>query len=330
VAEAMRAALCPPGGATHADGAGEACVLGSKELQREERFGQADRVIQIGFWINAVLMTLKLAAGHFGRSEAVFADGVESACDFVALLSTMIALRIGRRPFDANHPYGHGKAESLAAILVALVIVATGAGILVGAYETVAHHRYGRPEMMAVLAAVVTIVVKEILCRYSLRVGRALGSPAVLAVAKDHRKDAVTSVATLVGVGGAYLGFGILDPVAAGLTALFIFHIGWETFAEAAHDLMDGRPPEDLLTQAAAVAEGVAGVEHVHEIRGRRSGQYVILDLKLDMDPQMTVKASHDIAVRVKGLIFDRFPGVGDVMIHINPHDEEHPHLIRL
>jgi cation diffusion facilitator family transporter len=184
--------------------------------------------------------------------------------------------------------------------------------------------------VIAVLAAVVTIVAKEILCRYSLRVGRALGSPAVLAIAKDHRKDAVTSVATLVGVGGAYLGLGILDPLAAGLTALVIFHIGWETFAGAAHDLMDGQPPEELLTQAATLAAGVAGVEHVHEIRGRRSGQYIILDLKLDMDPQMTVKASHDIAIQVKHLLFERFPGVGDVMIHINPHDEEHPDLIRL
>ena len=299
-------------------------------MQREERFGQADRVIRIGFWINAVLMVMKLAAGHFGGSEAVLADGVESACDFVALLSIMAALRIGRRPFDSNHPYGHGKAESLAAILVALIIVTSGAGILFQAYQTVTLHRYGRPELIAVLAALVTIVVKGILSRYSLRVGGDLGSPAVLAIAKDHRKDAVTSVATLAGVGGAYLGIGILDPLAAGLTSFFIFHIGWEMFVDAAHDLMDGRPPEELLAQVSALAEGVSGVEHVHEIRGRRSGQYVILDLKLDMDPQMTVKASHDIAIRVKRLIFERFPGVGDVMTHINPHDEEHRDLIRL
>jgi len=299
-------------------------------MQREERFGLADRVIWIGFWINAVLMVMKLAAGHFGGSEAVVADGVESAADFVALLSTMVALRIGRRPFDANHPYGHGKAESLAAILVSLIIATTGAGILFRAYQSITLHRYGTPELIAVLAAVVTIMVKEILCRYSLRVGGRLGSPAVLAIAKDHRKDALTSVATLAGVGGAHLGLGILDPLAAGLTSFFIFHIGWGTFVGAAHDLMDGRPPEELLAQANALAEGVPGVEHVHEIRGRRSGQYIILDLKLDMDPQMTVKASHDIAIQVKRLIFERFPGVGDVMIHINPHDEEHPDLIRL
>jgi divalent metal cation (Fe/Co/Zn/Cd) transporter len=116
----------------------------------------------------------------------------------------------------------------------------------------------------------------------------------------------------------------------AGLTAPFIVRIGRETFAEAGRDLVDGRPPQELLTQAATLAEGVAGVEDVHEIRGRRSGQYVILDLELDVGLQMTVKASHDIAIQVKRLTSDRFPGVGEVVIYINPHDEEHPHLIRL
>jgi divalent metal cation (Fe/Co/Zn/Cd) transporter len=112
---------------------------------------------------------------------------------------------------------------------------------------------------------------------------------------------------------------------------LFIFHIGWETFSNAAHDLMDAQPPEEMLVTVTRLAEGVAGVEHVHEIRGRRSGQYLIIDLKLEMDPDMTVKESHSIATEVKRTIFERFPNVGDVMIHINPHDDpEHEDLIRL
>ena len=300
-------------------------------MEREERFGQADRAIRVGFWVNALLMIVKLAAGHFGGSEAVFADGVESAADFVVLLSTMVALRIGRRPYDAAHPYGHGKVESLAASLVALVISATGVGILYRAVQSVLLAEYGKPALIAVLAAGLTILAKEALYRYSLRVGETLGSPAVLAIARDHRKDAVSSIATLVGVAGAYLGVGMLDPLAAGLTSLFILYIGWTTFRGAANELMDGLPAEDLIAQVVRLAEGVPGVEHVHEIRGRRSGQYVLIDLKLDMDPQMTVKQSHDIATRVKRLIFERHAEVGDVMIHINPHDdEEHADLIRL
>lgn len=155
-------------------------------------------------------------------------------------------------------------------------------------------------------------------------------SPALLAIAKDHRKDALTSIATLVGVTGAFFGFGIMDPIAAGITSLFIFRIGYETFRSAAHDLMDGRPPEELVSAIRGIAEHVEGVEHVHEIKARRSGQYVIVDLKLDMDPDMTVKRSHDIATQVKKRIFSRYTNIGDVMIHINPHDEKHKDLTRL
>jgi cation diffusion facilitator family transporter len=299
-------------------------------MNREERFSGAERVIWIGFLFNAVLMIMKLACGHFGDSEAVFADGVESACDFIVIASGLIALRIGRRPLDGTHPYGHGKAESIAAIVISLVIFLTGAGILFRSVLTIIRGSFPAPELIAVLAAAVTIGVKEYLYRFSMRVGAGLESPAVLAIAKDHRKDALTSIATLVGVTGAFFGFGVLDPLAAGLTALFIFRIAWETFHSAAHDLMDGKPSDSFIEGVRSLAEGVSGVEHVHEIKARRSGQYVIVDLKLDMDPQLTVKESHDISLRVKRGIFKKFSNVGDVMIHINPHNEIHKDLTRL
>lgn len=299
-------------------------------MGRQARFAGADRVIRIGFIANALLMTLKLACGHFGGSEAVFADGVESACDFIAIASTMIALRIGRRQPDGRHPYGHGRAESISAILVAIVIFLTGAGILVRSVFSIFTGTYPKPEIIAVLAAAVTIAAKELLYRFTIKTGSRLESPALLAVAQDHRKDALTSVATLAGVTGAYLGIGVMDPIAAAISSLWIFRIGSSTFRSAAHDLMDGRPPEMLISAIREIAEKVEGVEHVHEIRARRSGQYVIVDLKLDMDPEMTVKRSHDIATRVKKAIFRKFHNVGDVMIHINPHDESHRDLTRL
>jgi cation diffusion facilitator family transporter len=291
-------------------------------MDRKERFGRAESAIAIGFWFNAILMTVKLLAGHFGHSEAVFADGVESAA--------MIALRIGRKPLDEAHPYGHGKSESIAAILVSLLIFAAGTGILYRAFGSIVSGTAEEPHGIAVLAAGATIVIKEALFRYTRSVSRKLESPAVEAIARDHRKDAVTSLATLAGVGGAYLGVALLDPLAAALSALIIFYIGWQTFRGAANELMDGLPPQELIHAVTTIAEGVAGVEHVHEIRGRRSGQYLIVDLKLEMDPAMTVKEAHAITALVKRLIFEAFPNVGDVMIHINPHDEAHEDLIRL
>ncbi len=299
-------------------------------MERRERFGNAERVIQIGFWVNAVLMTMKLLAGYFGKSEAVFADGLESAADFIALGSSMIALRIGSRPFDEAHPYGHGRAESIAAIVVSFVIFATGGWILVRSVHVIIDGAYETPAAVAVAAAFLTIVIKEALYRYSFTVGNRLGSPAILAVAKDHRKDAITSVSTLVGVTGAFFGVAVLDPLAAGITSVFIFHIGYETFMGAAHDLMDGKPADNCVEGIRELAQKVAGVEHVHEIRCRRSGQYLIVDLKLDMDPEMTVRKSHAIATIVKERIFESYSNVGDVMIHINPHEDDHQDLIRL
>ena len=300
------------------------------EMNRSIRFGMADRAIVIGFWINACLMMIKLLAGYFGKSEAVFADGLESACDFVAMLFAMIALKIGRKPLDSTHPYGHGKAESIAAIFVSLVIVATGCAILYTSIMTIVGRDYVAPQLIAVLAALATIIAKEILYRYTRSVAKKLDSPAVEAIAKDHRKDALTSIATLIGVTGAFFGAALMDPLAAGLTAFFIFYIGGKTFIGATYDLMDGQPPTDLIAAVTAITEKVPGIEHVHQIRCRRSGQYLIVDLKLDMDPNMTVKQSHAITVEVKRLIFERFPNVGDVMVHVNPHEEMHEDLIRL
>lgn len=299
-------------------------------MQRDQRFDSADRIIKVGFWVNALLMVFKLSAGHWGHSDAVFADGIESACDFVALFSTMVALRLGRQPFDEKHPYGHGRAESLSALLISLVILATGGWILYDSVVSIIRHDFTSPGMIAVTAAFVTILVKEWLYRFTQKTGRELESPSLLAIAKDHRKDALTSISTLAGVLGAFFGFGIMDPLAAGLTSFFILHIGLETYRGAAHDLMDGSVPVNFIEKVTQLAESVERVEHVHDIRGRRSGQYMIIDLKLDMDPAMTVKESHDIAKQVKKLIFDGFPNVGDVMIHINPHEEEHEDMIRL
>jgi cation diffusion facilitator family transporter len=299
-------------------------------MERNERFDSADRIIKIGFWVNALLMIFKLAAGHWGRSDAVFADGIESACDFVAIFSTMVALRLGRKPFDEKHPYGHGRAESLAALLISLVIIATGGWILVDSAQTISRHDFKTPGLVAVGAAFCTIIIKEWLYRFTQKTGATLASPSLLAIAKDHRKDALTSISTLAGVVGAFFGFGFMDPLAAGLTSFFILHIGYQTFRDAAHDLMDGSVPPDFIQEVMRLAESVSHVEHVHDIRGRRSGQYMIIDLKLEMDPAMTVKESHDVATRVKKLIFEGFPNVGDVMIHINPHEEEHEDLIRL
>jgi len=232
--------------------------------ERQTRFNQAETVIRIALAVNALLMVAKLLAGRLGHSEALFADGVESACDLA-------------------------------------------------------------------ISAAATILLKETLARATFRQARIIGSPMLNALAQDHRKDALTSIGTLLGCGCAFLGWRFMDPFFAGLTGLLIAHVGINTVRGATQDLIDTALPEERLNAISAVAAAVEGVEHVHEIRGRSSGQYIILDLKLDMDPEMTVARSHEIATEVKRRIFEADASVGDVMIHINPHDDpNHTDLIRL
>lgn len=300
-------------------------------LSRPERFALAERLVRLGLAANIALMLMKLAAGHFGRSEAVFADGVESACDLAISAASLLTLRVSRQPFDRRHPYGHGRVESIAALVVGCIIVATGVWILFAAAASVAEGHVARPTMVAVAAAALTIFAKESLARITSRQARKLGSPVLRALAHDHRKDAITSLFTLAGCGAAALGWLVLDPLMAGVTALLIGHVGVATFREAARELMDSALPDELLTAISAIAMETEGIEHVHEIRGRRSGQFVIVDLKLEMDPQMTVERSHELATLVKRRIFDAEPSVGDVMIHVNPHDDpRHEDLVRL
>lgn len=305
--------------------------MNAENLQRGARFDVADRAIHIGIAANVALVAVKLSAGHFGRSEAVFADGVESACDLVVAIGTLLAMRISRVPSDARHPYGHGRVENIAALMIGAVILATGLWILFASAHSAFAHVHGRPTWIAVAAAAVTIVGKELLARYTSRVGALIGSPSVTALARDHRKDALTSVATLVGAGCAMLGATILDPIVAGVASLLILRTGWSTFASASQELMDAALPAEDIDKVTTLAASVAGVEHVHEIKGRRAGQYMIIDLKLEMDSEMTVRDSHEVAARVKRLIFEAYPTVGDVMIHVNPHDDpHHQDIVRL
>lgn len=301
------------------------------QLKREARFRLAAKLTRIGLVANLVLMAGKLLVGHFGRSSALFADGIESACDLSVSVASLVTLRFTRNPCDSRHPYGHGRAESLAEFLVGLVIIATSVWIVSDAVITVAGGVFTRPHWLTVVVAALTIIIKESLARLTFGGAERLHSPVLNALAHDHRKDAITSIGTLAGCGAALLGMGRLDPVFAGLTGLLIAHVGMETIRKAVADLIDAALPGEKIEAISAVAESVAGVEHVHEIRGRRSGQFIIVDLKLDMDPEMTVRHSHEIATLVKQKIFDADPCVGDVMIHINPHnDPDHEDMIRL
>lgn len=300
------------------------------EMDRETRFNLAAKMIAVSFWVNGILMIAKFIVGYFGNSSAVLADGVESAADFIVIISASLAIRIGKQPSDRTHPYGHGKAEGIAALFASMVIAASGIGLLTYVGTLVVSGMMMKPHPGAIVVAALTIILKGILFYSTQKSATKTGSPALNALARDHQKDALTSLATLAGVIGASLGWPLLDPAAAVFTSLFIFHLAWKTARLSTHELMDGQPPRSFLEKVTSLSASVQGVHKVHEIRARRSGQYIIVDLKLEIDPHMTVKEAHDICDQVKRCIFDEFDYVGDVMIHINPAEEPHEDLIRL
>lgn len=288
-------------------------------LTAEERYKKGERVTWMGVVGNILLTAFKLFAGIVGRSQAMIADAVESFSDIIATLVVLISLRISRKPMDAEHPYGHGRAESLATAAVGLIIVAFGLYILYSSARLLFISRLRAPEQIALIAAVITIVIKEIMYRYVSSAASRLESSVIMASAWDYRKDAVSSLATMFGIAGARLGFPILDPLVAALVSFLIMKIGYDVLETATKELMDTAPEKPTAKQIIAIAEACTGVEHAY-VRARRMGQFVFVDMKIDIDPEYTISQGHAIAKEVKTQVMKKLDNVADVMVHVNPH----------
>ncbi len=295
-------------------------------VDREERFRKGERVSWMGIWGNVALTIFKALAGILGRSQAMVADATHSLSDIATTTFVLLSLKISKKPVDETHPYGHGKIEAIAAGLVGSLLGAAGVAILLSAIRSISVGVSRIPGAIALVAAITSIVVKEGMFQYTARVGRKLHSPAVMASAWHHRSDALSSVAALVGIGGARLGYPILDPLAGAGVSLFIIKMGYDITVESFHHIMDTAPGENILRRITGIAEEVEGVEHVHEIKARRMGQYLLVDLKLEVDPKITVATGHTIASEVRHKIMGEMDNVADVMVHVNPYKRHPPH----
>ncbi len=286
----------------------------------DARFQEAQKVTFIGLGFNIILAIGKGLVGVLALSEALVADAIESTSDIVATLFVLISLRIAGKPKDSEHPYGHYKAEQVASALVGLIITLAGLAIVITATLTIIKGPKEAPGVAALYVAIAVIIIKEGLYRYTFRIGKRINSIAVTANAWDHRKDALTTVATLIGIAGARMGFLILDPIAAIVVALLIFRIGYVISYQAVNELIDISPPEAILNKIKRITLAVKGIEHVTDIKARKTGPYLIVDLKIEIDSQMSVADSHHTAGIAKREIMRQMPDVSDVMVHVNPH----------
>lgn len=287
-------------------------------LTTEERFKKGSQAVWLGMAGNVILTVIKFFAGIVGHSQAMIADAVESFSDILSTSVVLVGLRVSRKPVDAEHPYGHGKAEPLATAIVGSIVVIAGLDIL---YSSTRFLIIGKhpPGLIALAVAPVSILINEIIYRYISATAKKLGSTVIMANAWDYRKDAISSIATLFGIAGARLGFPLLDPLVAALVSFMIMKIGYDVISSAAKELMDAAPLKPSSQQIIAIAEKCEGVEHAF-VRARRMGQFVLVDMKIDIDPEFTISQGHAIAKKVKTCVMQELDNVTDVMVHVNPH----------
>lgn len=284
------------------------------------------RVTFVGFVVNLVLSLLKLAAGLIGRSGAMVADAVHSFSDLATDVVVIAFARISAKPRDPGHDYGHGKYETLATIIISIALGVVGAGILLNSIEGIRTVVEGgtlpRPGAIALVAAVISIVVKEILYRYTVRVGHQVQSPSVIANAWHHRSDALSSLGTLVGIGCAYfLGskWRIADPVAALLVAVFIFKIAFDLIRNGLGELLEQSLPEDVEEEILHIVTANPEVREPHNLRTRRIGASIAIEVHVRMDGRMTVEHSHDLTVEIERRLRERFGEETMIAIHVEP-----------
>ncbi len=284
------------------------------------------RVTLVGFVVNLILSAAKLAAGILGRSGAMVADAIHSFSDMATDIVVIVFARISSKPKDDGHDYGHGKYETLATIIISLALAAVGIGILsssIGSIRTILEGgTLPRPGAVALVAAVVSIVAKEILYRYTVRVGRRIDSPSVIANAWHHRSDALSSLGTLAGIGCAYfLGekWRIADPIAALLVAVFIFKIALDLIRTGLGELLEKSLPADVEQEILSIVTANPEVRSPHNLRTRRIGASIAIEVHVRVDGAMSVAHSHALTVDIEHRLRARFGAGTMIAIHVEP-----------
>lgn len=283
------------------------------------------RVALLGMAINILLALVKITAGIFGNAYALIADGIESTLDIGGSAVIWGGLKFAARPPDETHPYGHGKAEPIAAIVVAVgVIIAAGGLAVQSVREILVPHHAPAPWTLVVL--IVVVLVKEILYRSVIRIGRDVESTAVQTDAWHHRSDALTSIAAFIGISIALVGGEGWEPAddwAALLACGLIAFNGYRLLSPALHEIMDTAPRGDLNEKIRAAAAQVPGVLEIEKTLVRKMGLRFYVDLHLRVDGEISVTAGHDIAHDVKSAIRATEPRIADVLVHVEPANAE-------
>lgn len=273
----------------------------------------------IGMIGNVLLTVAKLVVGYLTRSSALVADGFHSFSDLAGDVGVVIALRASARPPDRDHPYGHHHYETLGALAASLLLLGTGVLLARKAILEILHHHLSHPAGPALAMAALSIVVKEVMARYTSVAGRLHNSPVLRTNAAHHRSDALSSLAALVGIGGAMAGLPTFDSLAALLIAVWIMGMGWTLLRENTDIIMETRPPDDFVASIHRAALGVEGVVRISGLRVRQRGSVYYADIAVEVPPDISVAAGHDLAHAVEDAVREQVAEVVGAVVHVEP-----------
>ena len=284
------------------------------------------KVTIIGSVVNVLLLVLKFVAGVLGHSSAMVADAVHSLSDFLTDIVVLVFVKISSKPNDKEHEYGHGKFETLAMTVIGFILVIVAVGIISDGVVKIDDFFEGQeleaPGMLALWAAVISIVLKEAVYRYSIIKARKLNSQALEANAWHHRSDALSSIGTLIGVGGAiFLGqrWVILDPIASVIVGVFIGKVAFELLRDGIGDLTDKALPESVEQEILSMVSGLKDVGNPHNLKTRRIGNHYAIELHVKMDGNITLCEAHDKATEIENLLRSRYGKETHVAVHVEP-----------
>jgi cation diffusion facilitator family transporter len=277
----------------------------------------------VGAFANLLLSVVKFIGGVAGHSTALVADALHSLSDLLTDAIVLATHKIGQIPADSNHPYGHGRAETIGATIVGGVIILAGIWIGYDVWQVIASGSKLIPTWLAASAALFSILVNEGIFHYTRRVGEKTNSPAIIANAWHHRSDAISSVAALIGILGAHFGYPIMDPLAGGIVALMILKVGYDILTDGLRDLMDTGLSEDQTREIQKLIDDIPEVIKYHDLRTRTLGGEVFMDVHILVDTDLTVTEGHAAAERVRRSLINAFDRVQDVLVHVDG-EEDH------
>ena len=282
------------------------------------------RVTVVGAAVNLLLVAAKAAAGVLGDSQALVADAVHSLSDLLSDAVVLVGLRLGRKEPDADHHFGHGRIETLAAAVVGISLLGVAGFLGHDAARAIYAHEEHHPTWIALCGAALSIAAKEWMYRYTVRVGRRIGSDLLVANAWHHRSDALSSVAVLIGVGASQIDpdLHVLDAYATGLVSFFIIKAGLEVLGRAARELSDAAPHREVVDGIARAALDVPGVAGVHDLKVRIIAGRLSVQIHIAVPGERTVREGHCLAQAVADHLQAEVPGVLGVVVHVDPADE--------